>query len=408
MLSDFLTFGFRSLAHRKIRSWLTIIGIFIGIAAVVSLISISQGMQQSITEQFQMMGSDKLMVTAGGGSIFGPTGGGFSMGEITDHDLDVIQRINEVKYVTGFIYKSIAVEFNKKTIYTVVMGLPLDSGSLDLIESMQSYHLENGRRLKQGDKYKAMIGYSLYHDDKLFGKNIGIGNTLAINDKEFRVIGSLQEIGNRFDDNQIYLPIDTAREIFDEPEKLDAILIQVKEGYNPSDVADKIKDAMRKDRDLKKGEEDFTVSTSEQLMAQIGTILGIIQMIFVGIAGISLLVGGVGIMNTMYTSVLERRKEIGIMKAIGAKNSDVLSIFLIESGSLGFVGGVIGVTLGIGMAKVVEIYASLAGFPMLKASITPQLILLGFGFAFLFGTLCGTLPARQASKLKPVDALRYE
>lgn len=408
MLSDFFTFGFRSLSHRKIRSWLTIVGIFIGIAAVVSLISISQGMQNSITEQFQMMGSDKLMVYGGGGFSFGPPGGGYAGGKVTDHDIDIIKNVKEVKRVAGFVTQSIAVEFNKKTAYVFVMGLPVDPETLDLVETMQSFHLENGRRLRNGDKYKAIVGYLLYNDDKLFGKKIRIGNKVTIGDKEFRVIGNLEEIGNRLDDNQIYLPIDTAREVLNEPKNLQMILVQVKEGYDPKYVADKIEDAMRKDRDLKKGEEDFSVKTSEQLMAQIGTILGIIQMIFVGVAGISLLVGGVGIMNTMYTSVLERRKEIGIMKAIGAKNSDVLSIFLIESGFIGFVGGAIGVILGIGLAKAVEVYASMSGFPMLKAAVTPQLIILGFLFGFLFGALAGTLPARQASKLKPVDALRYE
>ncbi len=143
-------------------------------------------------------------------------------------------------------------------------------------------------------------------------------------------------------------------------------------------------------------------------MESFQVILNIIQIFLIGIAAISLVVGGIGIMNTMYTSVLERTKEIGIMKSIGAKNSDILIIFLIESGILGLIGGLIGIILGMSFSKLIELGAKLAGYGMIQVSFPLLLILGTLLFSFLIGTISGVLPARQASKLKPVDALRYE
>ncbi|MFH0868593.1 MAG: ABC transporter permease, partial [archaeon] len=209
-------------------------------------------------------------------------------------------------------------------------------------------------------------------------------------------------------DSQIYIPIDVARDIFNEPDEVGMIYAKVRTGYDPATVADAIEKRMRDDRDLKKGQEDFSVQTSEQLAQTMGNILGIVQTILVGIASIALLVGSIGIMNTMYTSVMERTKEIGVMKAIGAKNRDVMLIFLIESGLLGLIGGIFGVLAGLGMAKGAELYAQYAGYGMVRAAVTPELIVLGLSFSFAIGAISGFMPARKASKLKPVDALRYE
>ena len=163
---------------------------------------------------------------------------------------------------------------------------------------------------------------------------------------------------------------------------------------------------MRRDHDVKEGEEDFQVTTSIQLMEGFNNILNVVQIVLIGIAAISLFVGGIGIMNTMYTSVLQRRKEIGIMKSIGATNTAILTIFLFESGILGIIGGTIGVIFGLLLSKGVELGASLAGIDLLKAYISIPLIMSALVFSFLIGALSGFMPAKQASKLQPVDALR--
>ncbi|MEK6820731.1 MAG: FtsX-like permease family protein, partial [Nanoarchaeota archaeon] len=165
----------------------------------------------------------------------------------------------------------------------------------------------------------------------------------------------------------------------------------------------------RKERGEKEGQETFSVQTSSQLLESFNSIFAVVQAVFVGIAAISLIVGGIGIMNTMYTAVLERTKEIGTMKAVGAKNSDILLIFLFESGLLGLVGGAIGIGLGIGIGKAVEIIAQQQlGTPFLRASFSLTLILGALLFSFVVGSVSGVLPALQASRLKPADALRYE
>ena len=189
----------------------------------------------------------------------------------------------------------------------------------------------------------------------------------------------------------------------------DMIIAQVEDKNKIGDIAEEVRRKIRDDRNLKEGEEDFTVQTPDQSLEGINTILSIINYIVIGIAALSLIVGGVGITNTMYTSVLERTKEIGVMKSIGAQNKDILMIFLIESGLLGLVGGIIGVILGFGIGKLIEfIVASLLGTNLLRVSAPIYLIIGCLAFAFLTGVIAGTIPAWRAAKTNVVDALRYE
>jgi putative ABC transport system permease protein len=178
-----------------------------------------------------------------------------------------------------------------------------------------------------------------------------------------------------------------------------------KKGFPPGDVAENIAEAMRKDRDQKEGQEDFSVSTFEQLASTYLGMIATVQTVIIGIAAISLVVGGIGIMNTMYTSVLERTHEIGVMKAIGARNSDIMMIFLMESGILGLVGGVIGVGLGLGVGAAVGSIIS-QSLPF-SVSFPPWLTFGALAFSFIIGNLSGALPALSAARMKPAEALRY-
>jgi len=191
--------------------------------------------------------------------------------------------------------------------------------------------------------------------------------------------------------------------------KVDVIAVQVQKGVDANKVADDIERAMRRDRDLELGKEDFQISTPQQILETLDTILTMVEIVLIGIAAISLLVGGIGIANTMYTAVVERTKEIGIMKSIGAQNKDILLIFVIESGLLGLAGGAIGIVFGIGLSKLVEYLAfAFLGTSLIKAFFPWYLIVGSLVFSFLIGTISGFFPARQAASLKPVDALRYE
>ncbi len=403
MISSYFRLSVGSITHRGIRSLLTMIGIFIGIATVVSLISLGQGLKDAINEQFEMIGTDAIIVMPGAG--LGGMGSGVT--PLTNHDLDLIRKVRGVDIAGGIISKIAKVEYDDEIKYTWVSGYPQDE-SREIIEEYGGYGIEKGRDLKETDKYSVVIG-SMVASGDVFKKRVDVGDKILINDQKFRVIGIYNPFGNPNDDSSMGIPLKTARELFDEPDELMMIMVRCKEGISTAKVAENIKEKLRKDRGLKEGEENFRVRTYEQLKESADIVLSIIEYVLIGIGAISLLVGGVGIMNTMYTSVIERTREIGIMKAIGARNSDIMLIFLIESGILGLIGGAIGVSIGISLSKVVEfIAAQELKTTLLKAYISPKLVLGALTFSFLIGCVSGLLPARQAARLRIVDALRYE
>jgi putative ABC transport system permease protein len=221
----------------------------------------------------------------------------------------------------------------------------------------------------------------------------------------------MSEFGNPQDDNTIYIPIDTAQNIFNKKNEVNMIELMTKDGISMSAAAKKAERALLKERGEKlsasrKNKLNFQVTTPDQLLGQLNNVLLIVQAVLVSIAAISLVVGAIGIMNSMYTNVLERTKEIGVMKSVGAKHKDILKVFLIESAIIGFIGGLIGVIFGIGLSKLIESYAIEAGFSFLKIGINYPLIVFSVLFAMIIGMLAGYLPASKAAKLEVVEALR--
>ncbi|RLI99006.1 MAG: hypothetical protein DRP06_04340 [Candidatus Aenigmatarchaeota archaeon] len=406
MIRDFLRFAINNLVHRKMRSLLTIIGIFIGIAAVVSLISVGDGMKNEINRQFESMGSDKLMVVPGGAGGVGMMNMMTAAVPLTEADLKVIKRQSGVDLAGGVAYKTIAVKYKDEIKYTMVSGVPTDE-SQEIFTSMDNFNIIKGHDLEDGKDGEIVIGYDIAYTD-YFNKRPGIRDKIYIDDKPFTVCGIIDKIGNSQDDLQMYITLENADDLFDMAGEYGMIMVKMKSNVNPSDLAEILRHKIRRARGEKEGEESFQVQTTEQLMNMVSDILGVINAVLISIASISLMVGGIGIMNTMYTSVLERTREIGIMKAIGAKNYHVMLLFLFESGMLGMVGGIIGVGVGVGLAKLAEYLAIQSGFAMLKASFSTELILGSLAFSFLVGTLSGILPAMKAAKLNPVDALRFE
>ena len=197
---------------------------------------------------------------------------------------------------------------------------------------------------------------------------------------------------------------DDARSLFDKPDVVNTITVAIQPGEEIDEVAARVKSRLEKTR----SKDDFEVFTPAQLLNQLSTILDVVRAILVAIAAISLFVGAVGIMNSMYTSVLERTRDIGVFKAIGAKNSDIFQLFVVEAGFIGLTGGVIGSLFGFGIAKAIEVGAAIAGFNLLAIRLDPYLLLFALSFAFVIGILSGILPSIRASRLRPVDALRYE
>ncbi len=394
MNSDYFLLAINSIRHRKLRSWLTVVGIIIGVAAIISLLTISRSLESTLEQQFEQFGANRILISAKG--FQGP--GTLSQGLTTD-DVDTIKKISGFEYVLPGLFRSAEIKYRKEVGFTLIAALP--SENFEEFYKDTGVELQTGRTIKEGEKNVAIIGSRAARE--MFTNELDVGNKININKVEFKIVGILEEIGNAQDDNQINIPLEAAREIFDEPESVDTIIAQVK---SSSDIP-LLQERIEKELERKRGDTNFQVLTASQILEQINQILGVMQLVLVGIAAISLLVGAIGIMNSMYTSVLERTKDIGIMKAIGARNSDILQIFLIESGLIGLVGGLFGTALGTGMALILEPFAKNAGFPLI-ITLETGVLLFGLLFAFVIGMASGILPAYQASKMKPVDALRYE
>ncbi len=404
MIGDYLRFSIKSLKVRKLRTALTMIGIFIGIAAVVALISLGQGMQEAINDQFQKLGVNRVIINPGGGA-FGPQGAALAVSILTEEDKETVGKVRGVEGVFGIYGETADVEFRGQTEFLQVWGVPTNSEDLEFLSEISFFDIGEGRELKSGDKFDAILGYNIATQE--FYKEIRAGDTVNIKGQKFRVVGVQKKAGTGIHDLLIRIPLDTAREMFDQTEKLTAIMTKTSLSEETAVVADRIEKELRKFRGVEEGEEDFSVETSEEAIRQLTSLLDTIQIFLVGIAAISLLVGGIGIMNTMYTSVLERTREIGIMKAVGARNSHILGMFLVESGFLGLSGGTVGIVLGLIMSKMTEIVALNLGAPdIFRASFSPYLIFGALLFSFLVGTVSGLAPAYQASKMNPVDAIR--
>lgn len=394
MINDYFMISLSHMRTRKLRAYLTILGIIIGIAAIVALITISQGLENAVMDQFSKRGTNDIRVLPKG--LRGPP---TASNLITTKDVDTVRNILGVDYTAQMILTNSDVEFgNEKKFSSVILY------QADIIEQLfkdQDVKVEQGRLFKEKED-AVIIGNKAAKD--MFSKEIKLRNSITINGKKFKVIGILEEIGAAEIDMAVIIPLDVGRELFNKPKELSGILIHLQDGVDIDKVANDVKEKLKRARN----NENFDVWTPKELLNQLNTILGVIQIVLGGIAGISLVVGGIGIMNAMYTSVMERTREIGVMKAVGARNSDILTMFLIESGLMGLLGGLAGVILGTIVGFSFGKIASQFGFGLLLIKIEWRLLIFALIFAFVVGVISGTLPAFRAAKLKPVDALRYE
>jgi len=303
---------------------------------------------------------------------------------------------------------SIKVSNEKKTFYTLFMAW--EPGLYEgLVEEVFTVDLLEGRTVRKTDKNKVTVGYNYLVPGRIFKKPMKRGDIILVNDVELEIVGFYDAIGNPQDDSQIYTNIETYLSLFPQHEdQYKFFFARSNPNANPAEVADKMEKKLMKKRDLEEGEEDFSIQTFEQAIKTFGAVLNIINSVLVLIALISVIVAAVNIMNTMYTAVLERTKEIGIMKAVGATRGIIMTIFVIESGTLGLVGSGLGALIGFLIASAGGAIAAGAGYPILKPVFPAWLIIGCLLFGFLLGAISGLMPARQAAKLKPVDSLHYE
>jgi putative ABC transport system permease protein len=403
MIRDQIGLVINSLTSKKTRSYLTLIGIFIGIAAVISLIGLGEGLRNAITGQFGFLGTDILTIQAAGLSNQGPPGS-YVVNPLTTDLAAKIERLSNVKAAVNRKIKMGMVGFNDQESMAYIVNAA-DGSSRKLMEKALNMHAAEGRLLKDGDGRKVVIGNS-FADDSTFGKAIKTGDTILINGQSFNVVGIMEKKGSFMIDGAIVMNDDAMNSLFGDDGTTSIITVQVKDQSMMEQTKLSIEKLLRKERNVKEGEEDFTVKTPQAALDSLNSTLLAVQIFVYVIAGISIVVGAIGITNTMYTSVLERTKDIGIMKSIGAKNSFIFTLFALEAGFFGMIGGIIGIILGASLAYGLSFIGGMVlGTNLIQAKISLWLMLGTLAGSFMIGIVAGLIPAYNASKMQPVEAL---
>ncbi len=403
MRSEYVGYAIKKIRSRRLRSWLTVVSVLIGIAMIYTLISFGQGLSSYVDSLSSKMGKDKLIAQAGSFTTIIDENFFF-----TESELGFLRKMNGISEVSPLYFKGVQVKKGKKSVYAFGIGVSTGKDRR-LVEETFGVGIIKGRNLRKGEKNKVVLGYNYQLPNKAFKNPLRVGDNVLINDVPMEVIGFYEQVGNPQDDTNVYFSLEGFESIFPEAKhKYNEIIARVTEGQDPAFIAEKATDKLRKLRGQKRGQEDFTIQTFEDAIKTFTNILTIINVILVLIAMISVIVAGVNIMNTMYAAVLERTKEIGIMKAVGARNRHIMLIFLVESGIVGLVGGVLGILVGYALSSLGGKIAENAGFAMLRPEFPLSLTIGSLLFSFFVGSLSGVLPARAAARQKPVDALRYE
>jgi len=405
-VKEYFYIAIRNLRTRSLRSWLTILGIVIGVFLIVSLLCLSEGIKATITQQLRAMGGEMIFIMPG--DLSNPISMFLGGASLEKEDINTIKKTKGVDKVLTMSYQSVVGRYEDEGKTIFLCGVSWEEGQ-EILERFQGWSLEKGEWPVVGRREVA-VGQQVAKE--IFKGEVKVNNEIILKGRKFEIVGILNSLGSKTDDTFVYLDMSLYQELTGEKRgTAQTAMVKIEEGSDLDEVAEDIKENLQKTRKRRAGADvaDFSVITSEKMGDIAGNILVIIQFAIVAFASIAIVVGGIGIMNTMFTSVRERTREIGIMKAIGAKNSAVLSIFLIEAGVIGILGGVGGTMLGVAFAKLIEFYGQVHPVFYFSASITPGLIIFGLVFSLLVGCLSGFFPARQAAKLKPVEALRrYE
>jgi len=432
---DIFKLSLNSLTHRGLRSWLTILGIIVGVAAVIAMLSIGTGMSQSMESQMSSFGADVLTVSAGRTRASGPQGGfvdrfqpgssGFpgasgqtsttttSTVTLTDEDVFAISTADGVEAVTGVISGRATVQYLAQTVTVTVQGIDPDAWN-----KMTTSKLASGRFLESGDGMSVLVGNSIANG--MFDYNLTENMQIRIGSKTFIIVGILKQSGTGSfggDDRTIFMTLDAARNIVTDVGKNEYSSIQVKvTDVNAIDqIIENINQVLYASRLVTEDTKDFTVTSPTSMLETIQSTMATLTFFLTGIAAISLLVGAIGIANTMFMSVMERTRLIGILKSIGTKNSEIMKLFLTESGIIGLMGGLLGIFLGfivVGIISNVGInimgMGRMMGANTSVAVVTPELIIFALLFSTVIGIVSGLIPARKAASLQVVEAMRSE
>jgi len=396
-----IKYSLRNLKMRKARSFLTILSIFVGISAIFIFVSFGWGLYDYVNEFSTDSTANKVIVQPKGGTAPGLD----DTFALTESDIREIQRVAGVEEVTGSSFDVAEIQKGTEKRYVFVSSY---DPKKPLIWEVSNVGLLKGRDLQAKETGKVVLGYNFLEDEKIFSKGLDINDVFEINGEKAKVIGFVEAVGNPQDDSNIYITQDYFDELYPERKnRFGWVIAEVDIGRIDKIIED-IERVLRKSKGQEEGQEDFFVQSFEEMIESFAGALDIIVGFVVLIALISVMVSAVNTANTMITSVLERTKEIGIIKSIGAKNSEILKIFLFESSFLGFLSGVIGVLVGYGATSIADAILENLGWGFLSPHYSITLFVGCILFATLTGALSGIIPAYRASKTNPVEALRYE
>ncbi|SNQ60352.1 ABC transporter permease [Candidatus Methanoperedens nitratireducens] len=413
---DILLLSLSHVKKSRMRSWLTITGVIIGVASVVAIISIGQGMQENMQQRLGNFGADIITVIPG---YFRAVGAHSEMHtdrsvstsssiNLTDNDYKVIKQVPGVLYVNGIVSGKADLKYdNEKTVVSIT-GVDTSVWRL-----MDTTGIEEGRYLQVGDSNSVVVGYSLARGT--FLQPITLNRPITIGGKNFRVVGILKQSGGfgGGSDTGIYMPAEMARGVITEKvanNQFTSLIIKASDASLVESVRADIEQKLMSSRQVNPRTKDFTVIAQALIREQMSSVTQTLSLFLSAIAAVSLLVGAIGIANTMFMSVMERTKQIGLLKAMGGSEREIMKLFLIESGIFGLVGGIIGAGFGAAISLLIPYLGIQAlGFGGdLRATITAQTIFFALGFSVVIGVLSGIIPARHAAKMRPVDALRYD
>jgi len=406
-VGESLRLALQSLLANKLRSGLTMLGIIIGVGAVIALVAAGAGAQAQVRERFESLGSNLLVIQPRGGSFRGVTQAASSAQSLTNDDVAAILALaRNVAAVAPQYSAQATVAYGNKNTQTSVLGVTA------AYLTVANWRVQRGRFISELDDTSqakvAVLGSSVAED--LFGKLVDpLGKTIKINRQNYQVVGVLASkgvSGAENQDDQVFIPLSTAQVKFGGAGNttLRAINVQVVSADKMDLAQAELRAILRARHGLIGNQsDDFTVRNQTQIVEMVEQSAQTFTILLGSIAAISLVVGGIGIMNIMFVSVTERTREIGIRKAVGAKRRDILAQFLAEATVLSLLGGVVGVLVGYAGAQIVT--------PLLggtRALVTPQSVVLALGVSIAVGLFFGIYPAARAAALHPIDALRYE